>query len=150
MDSIFVTNHQEYIICDRNLTIVQFSQLAQNFLVKEAVIRQDIRDCLPEMVGLETTCEEILAGQESFTLEAILRHQQSGKLLYFDLTIEKIEQYIAIFLQDVTDVTLLQQSSVQRLNEVEIKLSKLQRFEYCTNKIIASMKDVLLITSVLP
>ena len=147
MDSIFVTNHQEYIICDRNLTIVQFSQLAQNFLVKEAVIRQDIRDCLPEMVGLETTCEEILAGQESFTLEAILRHQQSGKLLYFDLTIEKIEQYIAIFLQDVTDVTLLQQSSVQRLNEVEIKLSKLQRFEYCTNKIIASMQDVLLITS---
>ena len=148
MDSIFVTNHQEYIICDRNLTIVQFSRLAHNFSLEEAVAKQDIRDCLPEMVGLETTCQEILAGQqESLTLEAILRHRQSGELLYFDLTIKKIEQYIAIFLQDVTDAALLQQSSVQRLNEVEIKLSKLQRFEYCTNKIIASMQDVLLITS---
>nr|WP_263858308.1 PAS domain-containing sensor histidine kinase [Waterburya agarophytonicola] len=36
---------------------------------------------------------------------------------------------------------------MQRLNEAEIALNKLQRFEYCTNKIIASMKDVLLITT---
>ena len=148
MDSIFVSNHQEYIICDRNLAIVQFSPSARSFLVKEAVAKQDIRDCLPEMLGLESTCQEILAEQQkSLTLEAILRHQDSGTLLYFNLIIEKIEQYIVIYLQDVTDATLLQQSSVQRLNEAEIKLNKLQRFEYCTNKIIASMQDVLLITS---
>ena len=148
MDSIAVTNNQEYIVCDRNLAIVQFSQSTQRFLVREAIVQQDIRACLPEMVGLEATCEDILAGQQqSFTLETILRPQQSGELLYFNLTVKKIEQYIAIFLEDVTDATLLQQSSVQRLNEIEIKLSKLQRFEYCTNKIIASMQDVLLITS---
>ena len=147
MDSIVVTNHQEYVVCDRNLAIVQFSQSVQKYLAQEVALKQDIRDCLPEMVGLEATCREILAGQQkSFILEAILRHQREG-LLYFNLTIEKVEQYIVIFFEDVTNSTQLQQSSVQQLNEVEIILSKLQRFEYCTNKIIASMQDVLLITS---
>ena len=148
MNLITVAHHQEYIVCDRNFKIVQFSSEAHKYLIREAQTPQDIRDCLPEIVGLEATCAEILSEQqESFTLEAILRPQQQGELLYFNLVIKKIEQYIAIFLEDVTDATLLQQSSVQKLNEFEISLSKLQRFEYCTNKIIASMRDVLLITS---
>jgi len=148
VDLITLANHQEYIVCDRDLIVVQFSPSVEKYLAQEIAPKQNVGDCLPEMVGLEATCQEILAGQqESFALEAILRHQQKGEVLYFDLILKKVEQYIAIFLEDVTDSTLLQQLSVQRLNEVEINLSKLQRFEYCTNKIIASMQDVLLITS---
>ncbi|MEL6578751.1 MAG: PAS domain-containing sensor histidine kinase [Cyanobacteria bacterium J06621_12] len=148
MDLIPVVDNQEYIVCDRNLAIVQFSSRAVKYTIQDIKLGQEVSICLPEMVGLETTCQEILAQQQdSFVLESILRHQQNEKLLYFDLLIREIEQHIVLFLTDVTESTLVQQSSVQRLNEVEIALNRLQRFEYCTNKIIASMQDVLLITS---
>ena len=148
MDLIDLAENQEYIVCDRNLTIVQFSENAHKYTTQKIVLGQDILLCLPEIVGLETTCQEILSGQQdSFMLETILRHQPDGELLYFNLVIQEIDKHIAIFLEDVTESTLLQQSTVQRLNEIEIALNKLQRFEYCTNKIIASMQDVLLITS---
>ncbi|NKB16878.1 MAG: PAS domain-containing sensor histidine kinase [Pseudanabaena sp. CRU_2_10] len=127
---------------------MQFSADAAKYATQAVRVGQDLLACLPEMVGLETTVTEILRGeQDSFTLEAILRDRQDGEGLYFNLVIQKIEQQIVIFLEDVTKSILLQQSSVQRLNELEITLNKLQRFEYCTNKIIASMQDVLLITS---
>ncbi|NJR45439.1 MAG: PAS domain-containing protein [Hyellaceae cyanobacterium CSU_1_1] len=148
MDLIPIADNQSYIICDRNLTVVQFSADAAKYATQAVRVGQDLLACLPEMVGLETTVTEILRGeQDSFTLEAILRDRQDGEGLYFNLVIQKIEQQIVIFLEDVTKSILLQQSSVQRLNELEITLNKLQRFEYCTNKIIASMQDVLLITS---
>lgn len=148
MDLIPIADNQSYIICDRNLTVVQFSADAAKYATQAVRVGQDLLTCLPEMVGLETTVTEILRGeQDSFTLEAILRDRQDDERLYFNLVIQKIEQQIVIFLEDVTKSTLLQQSSVQRLNELEIALNKLQRFEYCTNKIIASMQDVLLITS---
>jgi PAS domain S-box-containing protein len=148
VDLIPVSDSQEYIVCDRNLTIVQFSADAPKYVTQEIMPGADILTCLPEMVGLEATCEEILRGEQaSFRLETILRQQADGKILYFNLAIQEIERYIAIFLEDVTKSTLQQQLSVQRLNEVEVTLRKLQRFEYCTNKIIASMQDVLLITS---
>ncbi len=86
--------------------------------------------------------------QTSFILETIYRDRQLvDRVLYFDLSITAIEEHLAIFLEDVTESSLAQQSSMQKLNEAEITLNKLQRFEYCTNKIIASMRDVLLITS---
>lgn len=148
VDLIPVGNNQEYIVCDRNLRIVQFSEETLKYGTQAVELGQNIQFCLPEMIGLEATCEEIFTGQSaSFTLETILRHQPDGGLLYFNLVIQKIEQHIVIFLEDVTKPTLLHQLSVQRLNEAEITLNKLQRFEYCTNKIIASMQDVLLITS---
>lgn len=148
VDFIAVSDAQAHIVCDRNLTIVQFSKDASKYATQEITPGADIFTCLPEMVGLEPTCAEILQGkQASFTLEAILRPQPNGELLYFNLVIQEIERYITIFLEDVTKSALQQQSSVQRLNEVEITLSKLQRFEYCTNRIIAAMQDVLLITS---
>ena len=148
MDLIASADSQDYIVCDRDLTVVQFSPNAHKYTTQQLVTGVDLLLCLPEMVGLESICQEIIARQqESFLLETILRHQQDSKLLYFNLLIKELDGYLAIYLEDVTELTLLQQSSVQRLNEIEISLNRLQRFEYCTNKIIASMRDVLLIVS---
>ena len=146
MDLIPISNEREYIVCDRDLKVVQFSLGAEKYTVQMLVLGQNVTVCLPEMVGLEATCQEILAGRASFSLETILR-QQGDRELYFNLSIEKAEEYLAIFFTDVTESVVIQQSSVQRLNEAEVTLNQLQRFEYCTNKIIASMQDVLLITS---
>ena len=147
MDLIPINSDREYIICDRDLKIVQCSQGVQKYTTQTTILGRDITVCLPEMVGLEATCQEILAGERTnFDLEAVLRYE-GDRELYFNLSIEQVAGHIAIFFLDVTQLLLQQQSTVQRLNEVEITLNKLQRFEYCTNKIIASMQDVLLITS---
>lgn len=148
MDLIPVIENQEYIICDRNLIVVQISPDAKQYAEQAIVVGKDIRNSFPEIVGLEATCQEILLGQqESFCLERIFRTQKSEQSLYFNLLIQAIKEHLVIFLSDVTSSTLFQQSSMQQINEAEIALNKLQRFEYCTNKIIASMQDVLLITS---
>ena len=139
-----VPNH-EYVICDSNFIVVKYSTASQNFADQEITIGSDIRISFPEIVGLESVCQEILNGQQaSFVLETISRWQKN---LFFNLSIRSIQENLVILLEDVTVSTLSEQSSIQRLNETEITLNKLQRFEYCTNKIISSMQDVLLITS---
>lgn len=150
MDLIPIIDNKDYLITDNNLNIVQFSSNSQKYINCEQNIAlgKDIRTILPEIIGLESICEEILLGQqESFVLECITRNQEANSDLYFDLYIKSIENYLVVLFEDVTQLTLLKQTSLQRLNEAEIALNKLQRFEYCTNKIIASMRDVLLITT---
>ena len=152
MDSISVTQNQEYLVFNSEFTILRFSAGVQKYAVQNVALGQDIRLSFPEIVGLEATCQEIRLGQqESFVLETIARTEQpsniSSSILYFNLYLKAVEEHLAVFLEDVTESTLLQQSSMQRINEGQITLNKLQRFEYCTNKIIASMRDVLLITS---
>ena len=143
-----VTNHQEYVIFKRDFTIVQFSDNIQQYTEQTININDDIRLGFPEIVGLESICEEIFLGQEqSFILESVSRQRSNNEILYFNLYIESVTEQLIILLEDVTELMSLRQSSMQRLNEAEITLNRLQRFEYCTNKIIASMKDVLLITS---
>ena len=143
-----VTNHQEYVIFKRDFTIVQFSDNIQQYVEQTININDDVRLGFPEIVGLESICEEIFLGQEqSFLLESVSRQRSNNEVLYFNLYIESVSEQLIILLEDVTELMSLRQSSMQRLNEAEITLNRLQRFEYCTNKIIASMKDVLLITS---
>ena len=143
-----VTNHQEYVIFERDFTVIQFSDNIQQYAEQTINLNDDIRLGFPEIVGLESICEEIFLGQEeSFILESVSRQLSDDEILYFNLYIESVAKRLIILLEDVTELMSLRQSSMQRLNEAEITLSRLQRFEYCTNKIIASMRDVLLITS---
>ena len=145
-----MTENQEYLIFDRKLIIIKFSSNIQKYAAQTIVTGEDLRLGFPEMVGLEATCQEILSGrQKNFILENITRSQEPNNDLYFNLLIEALEneECLVILLEDVTESVLPQQSVMQRLNEAEITINKLKRFEYCTNKIIASMRDVLLITS---
>ena len=148
VDLIPSIGQQEYIICDRSLTVIEFSSGAHQYTEQVIDLNADVRTFLPELIGLEDTCNEILSGvQADFTLETVARSQPSQEVAYFDLFIKAIEKYLVIIFEDVTESALMYQSSMQLINESEVNLSKLQRFEYCTNKIIASMRDVLFITS---
>ncbi|MGL5940633.1 MAG: ATP-binding protein [Waterburya sp.] len=148
MDLIPVIDNREYVVFDNNFTVVQFSATIQQYADQTIAVGEDIRIGFPEIVGLESICQEILSGEQtSFILESISRNQNPEITLYFNLHIQSFQEYLFILLEDVTELVLLRQSSMQKLNETEVTLNKLQRFEYCTNKIIASMKDVLLITT---
>lgn len=148
MNSVSVAPNREYIVFDSSFKILDFSAGVQKYATQNIALNEDVRGAFPELVGLETTCAEISSGrQESFRLNTIFRSKQDSQDLYLDLSITPTEEHLAIILEDVTESTLLQQSSMQKINEAEITLDELQRFEYCTNKIIASMRDVLLIVS---
>lgn len=148
MDLIPVIDNQEYVSFNRDFTIVGFSPNIQKYAEQTIAVKEDIRRGFPELIGLEAMCQEILLGEkESFILESISREREENETCYFNLYIKSLTESLILFLEDVTELVLLRQSSMQKLNEAEIALNKLQRFEYCTNKIIASMRDVLLITS---
>ena len=148
MDLIPIINNQEYVSFDRNFAIVGFSPNIQKYTEQNIAVREDVRTGFPELVGLEVICQEILLGrEEDFRLETVARNREGGRTYYFNLYIKSLTEHLILLLEDVTELMSIRQSSMQKLNEAEIALNKLQRFEYCTNKIIASMRDVLLITT---
>lgn len=148
MDLIPVIDHQEYLVFDDNFTVVQFSGGIQKYAEQKIYTGEDLRRGFPELVGLESVCQEIATGETTnFSLESIARTPTPEEIIYFNLHIQAFQEHLVMLLEEVTELLSLRQSSMQRLNEAEIALNKLQRFEYCTNKIIASMRDVLIITT---
>ncbi|GAB4523602.1 MAG: hypothetical protein Tsb0014_01340 [Pleurocapsa sp.] len=150
MKLIPIIDNREYLIVESNFNILQTSSNLDKYTDFDETIKpgQDARLAFPELIGLEDTCEAILTGeQDFFRLEGISRHQNSDDITYFDFYIKNLEDKLLICLEDVTELMSLKQSLIQRVNEVEITLNKLRRFEYCTNKIVASMGDVLFITT---
>jgi len=148
VDLIPTSDLYEYAICDRHFMVVQLSNNLQKYTECKLIEGEDIRQCFPEIIGLESTCAGILSGkQHNFVLESIARERNSSSIIYFNLSVKSLGEYLVFFIEDITELMQLKQSLMQQLNESEIALNKLQRFEYCTNKIIASMRDVLLITT---
>ena len=149
MSSIVVSENQGYLIIDNNFLLLELSPNAKKFAESPETLElgQDIRPNFPELIGLEETLIALNhTSEHSFILEGIAREKTSDSNLYFNLTVKKLAHKLILFLDDVTELMLLKQSYNQKVNEAEISLNTLKRFEYCTNKIIASMGDILLIS----
>ena len=149
MNQIHIVDNQEYVIIDRHFQIVDSSPAAIKYAaVPENInLGQDIRLGFPEIIGLEKTLELILNQQQNnFTLKAIARNQADNQVIYFDIYLEKIENYLVLLFKDVTELMVVKQFLMQKVNEAELSLSALKRFENCTNRIIASMGELLIIT----
>ena len=149
MNSIVISDNQGYLIIDNNFKLVNLSPNVKKYAEspETLAIGQDIRSNFPELIGLEDTLISLgPSSEESFILNGIAREQSSGSNSYFNLTIKKNGNNLILFLEDVTELMLLRQSLNQKINESEITLNELKRFEYCTNKIVDSMGDILLIT----
>lgn len=139
-----------YLILNQNLRIEKFSKLLQQYVEdkQELAVGNDVRLAFPELIGLEEICAEILNNeQDQFTLESVARQIEKDQVLYFDICIQNINNELILLFEDVTELVKLRQSFMQKANEAELTLNALKRFEYCTNKIIDSMGDILLITA---
>ncbi len=146
---LFVDN-REYLVFNSNFNVVSASdEVAKYAYRSEAIVPgEDVALSFPELIGLEEVCKSILNGeQEQFVLDSITRKLDENTILYFNLYIKKLEENLILLLEDVTELMSLRQSLIQRVNEAEVVLGQLKRFEYCTNKIVASMGDVLFITT---
>ena len=149
MNSIVISDNQGYLIINQNFELVDFSSNIKKYTesLDTLAIAQDIRVNFPELIGLEDTLSNLAnTSEEQFILEGIAREESPNSYLYFNLKAQKLADNIILFLEDVTELMLLRQSFNQKVNEAEIALNSLKRFEYCTNKIIDSMGDILLIS----
>ncbi len=139
-----------YIVINPEFQITKVSQLLQQYIPEFALVNlgEDARESIPELTGLEKICTEILTEKQTeFLLKSVAREKNDGQLIYFDIRFHKSNDKLILFFIDTTELIQLRQSFIQKANEAELALNALQRFEYCTNKIINSMEDILLITS---
>ena len=150
MKQLLIIDKREYLILNKDLTIAQASEVATKYaeFPEQVAVGQDIRLSFPEFFGLEDTLNTLLEKEQSnFILQSIARHSAQNSSLYFDIDIKKINDQLIVFFEDVTELMTLKQSLLQQVNEAELLLSSLKRFEECTNKIIASMGEILIIVT---
>jgi PAS domain S-box-containing protein len=151
VNQFLIVDSREYIIFDSNFIIESVSANIFEYadLPETAVPGQDIRNSFPELFGLETTCWKVLnREQDNFKIEAIKRDRSQDESIYFDLLIQSVNDRLIIFIEDVSELMRLRQSLVQKINESEIVLNTLRKFEDCTNKIVSTMADILFITTI--
>jgi PAS domain S-box-containing protein len=144
----------EYLVIDENSKVVEISNGIQRFneADREVILNQDVNDIFPELVGVEDILREILQGdRQYFDYKGIARLIAPNSTLYIDLYIVKDDEIksdkLLIILEDVTEKMLLEQTLIQRNNELELLLSKLSASNQYIDKIITSMADALLVTN---
>ncbi|MFB2836241.1 adenylate/guanylate cyclase domain-containing protein [Floridanema evergladense] len=144
----------DYLLVDDKFKVVEISAGVPKFsdCPPESILNQDVSEVLPELVGIEDIVGEILQGDRKyFDYKGIARLTASNDTLYINLHIIKDHEItsnqLLIILEDVTEKMLLEQTLVQRNNELELLFSKLSASNQYIDKIIGSMADALLVTT---
>ncbi len=149
--------HMEYLAVDENFFILDSSEGITRFADSpdEVGLGKDVRLSFPELIGVEDTLIDILSGKnESFDLKGIARSLVGQPTpLYIDIYClsdrEEIENRnrLLILIEDTTERMVLEQTLVQRVNEANLLSSALAASRDYIDKIIISMADALLVTS---
>ncbi|HIK09391.1 MAG TPA: PAS domain S-box protein [Oscillatoriaceae cyanobacterium M33_DOE_052] len=151
---LLLLRQMEYLVTDRNLTIVEISDGLERFadVPEDLAVGEDVRQAFPELYGMEDILEDVLAGnQDRFELKGIGRVGEGGAHLYFDLhAIAHHEQNFdgwLLGIEEVTDKMALEQTLVQASNEMELLVLALNKAKDYIDKIITSMADALIVTT---
>ncbi|NJK34697.1 MAG: response regulator [Oscillatoriales cyanobacterium SM2_2_1] len=138
-----------YLITTVDGCLVEFSPEAVHYAEhSEAMaIGNDVRDCFPELVGLGSVFEQIVAHDlDCFEMKNLQREK-----LYFDLSLFAVQEpgsgpRIFSLIEDVTDRAELAQQLLHRANELELITEALAASQEFIHKIIWSMGDGMLVT----
>ncbi len=141
---------EKFIVQDTSDGVQRFADVGQK--VRHG---KDVRASFPELVGVEDILLEVLHGdQPAFELKGIARYSDHQRPLYFDLYAIDDEdedtgrKKLMIFFEDVTERMVLEQTLVQRSNEASLLYNALAAAKDYINKIITSMADALIVTTV--
>ncbi|MFB2937614.1 adenylate/guanylate cyclase domain-containing protein [Aerosakkonemataceae cyanobacterium BLCC-F154] len=144
----------DYLVIDKNFKVVEISAGVENFteLSPEVILHKDVSEVFPELVGVEGILREVLQGdRQYFDYKGIARFTASNSTLYMNLYVIKDDEItnnqLLVILEDVTEKMLLEQTLIQRNNELELLLSRLSASNQYIDKIISSMADALLVTN---
>ncbi|HEY9604659.1 MAG TPA: adenylate/guanylate cyclase domain-containing protein [Allocoleopsis sp.] len=153
---LLAPRRREYLAVDKQFNILETSMGVQRFAdsPEEIGIGKDVRLGFPELFGLEEILISVLEEQQSnYELKAIGRSTANGNSLYFDLYAipnpdkKCPESSLILFLEDVTERMLLEQSLVQAANEKSLLLSQLENAKKYVDTIITSMADALIVAT---
>jgi PAS domain S-box-containing protein len=153
---LLAPRHIEYLVLNRDFQILEISTHVKRFAdsPQEIVVGNDVRLGFPELVGAEDSLLQVLQGQQpNFELKGIARFPAPNTPFYFDLCIVEhlneatLENALVIFFEEVTEEMVLEQTLVQRTNEIGLLLSALSASKNYLDKVIASITDVLLVTT---
>jgi PAS domain S-box-containing protein len=146
----------EYIILDRDFTILDFSPQAIAFAdePEELAIGCDIRSGFPELIGAESSVlSERFASGDLFQLEGINKFNSlHSESIYINLYMTRFREdlqspdRLLVLLEDTTEQMLIQQKLVQRVNESSLLETAWEASQAYLDKIINSMADALLVT----
>jgi PAS domain S-box-containing protein len=162
LKKIFAPRKFEYLLINQDFIILEMSFGIHRFADQpsEVALGKDVREGFPELIGSEEVIHSILAGEKaSFSLKGIDRVIDENNPLYLDLYISQYEdehldensnvvensRAILVF-EEVTEIMVLKQELVQRVNETSLLMSALSRSKSYLDKIIHSMADALIIT----
>ncbi|HEY9669565.1 MAG TPA: PAS domain S-box protein, partial [Coleofasciculaceae cyanobacterium] len=153
--SILAPRRKEYLIVDQNFNILEASLGIKRFAdsPEECVKGNDVRQCFPELYGLEEICWDIFQERQAcFEIPGIARSSSQGTL-YIDLYLikdqddETSEDRLILLFEDVTERMILEQSLVQSSNEKSLLLSALAASKAYIEKIINSIGDALIVAT---
>ncbi|MGD2184153.1 diguanylate cyclase [Lusitaniella coriacea] len=146
----------EYIEIDSNFAIAGFSPNVLNYAdcPKAVKLGEDARLGFPELVGSEQCLHDALGGRQThFEIEGIVRPHAGSHPIYLNLHIlagevetEEAQTLIVCF-ENVTEKMLIQQKMRQHANETELLARSLAASQAYIHKIITSMADALLVTT---
>ena len=159
MNSLFLKMLQargsEYLTLSEQIIITGTSLKAARFgdPPEQVLVGVDATFPFPELLGLEDIFQAILSGEiANFSLKAIVRLPRDQPPIYFDIylfaavEINDQESRLICLLEDATERRVLEQELVQNSNEMNLLVNKLQQAKNYTEKILASIGDVLIVT----
>ncbi|WP_072622080.1 diguanylate cyclase domain-containing protein [Spirulina major] len=139
----------DYLICDADWKIQELSLDLHDLLSEEIQPRLngDIRNVLPELIGLEELMITIIQGECShFEIEGIQRASR-----YFDLSLMPYPQatipQLLVMVCDTTEKMILKQELGQVAKEAELALYRLSRAKSYIDQVMQVISDVLIVTN---
>ena len=156
IEKLFSLRQIEYLILDRELKIRETSLKVKEFadFPGEVIRGNDVRAGFLELIGMEEILIEIIEEpQKHFHLQGIARTFKNSSYLYLDLYVfgyqeKENNERLIIFYEDVTDTMTAKQALVQVAHETSLLLSALATAHNYIDKILNSIADVLLVTTV--
>ncbi len=152
--NLLLPSHIEYLILDRNLFVLETSLGVQRFLEYpyDVTPGSDIRVGFPELIGVEEFLNDVIEGhQRSFDLKSVARNSGNVFPLYIDIYIQqkldKTENQLIVFIEDITEKKILEQALVHHSNEASLLLSTIAAAKKYIDKIVTSIADALLVTT---
>jgi len=138
LNSILSKNIFEYILVDKNLHILEYSQGIKRYLEMTPKIGSDILEYIPEFIGNEDEIKKIFIQKYClFTLETIQKNDY-----YINISIEYCDSQTAIvLLHNVTSITIHQQNLLQYSNESTLLYNTL-------NKVINNQNSMVFVANI--
>jgi PAS domain S-box-containing protein len=122
----------------------------------QVTVGNDVRLAFPEIIGYEPTLLELCdRNSAQFELEAIARNISADSQIFFNIYALWIDEaidfpnHILLCLEDVTEIMRLRQDLIHRSNEMQLLLHQVSSSKDYTDKILASMTDLLIVTTAL-